>query len=256
MIKIESVRESSGPISGSPVGGAGILFTLQGTITFSDSPQDSEGYFHAVPLDVFSELVLTQGFSAGDVVGMARHVLVGSGSPEKVNGGPPQDPDPDLLKLREAEREAVSQRLRERQGMRPALKNTLSGQDEPYWEEVADIARFLTGQYQDDVLGLNDPDRDVRSAYREKWGLQANRGQNLDETSPGWLTFLSRVEELRPQVDKGIEALVHQRHGDRILRSLTGKETYPDQIPLPPPAPDPRISPTGREPDAEEDGAT
>src|SRR5690606_40743086 len=44
-----------GPISGSPVEGSGVLFVLQGVLTPEQEGDPEEGYFHAIPLDVFSE---------------------------------------------------------------------------------------------------------------------------------------------------------------------------------------------------------
>ncbi len=256
MIKIESVRESHGPISGSPVEGSGILFVLQGVLTSEDPEAPTEGYFHAIPLDVFSELVLTQGFSPDDVEGMARRLMAGSDAPE--DGAKPdlQDPDPILLEMREQERVAVSQELQGRQSLRARALTDLNESSPEYWEEVANISDFLTKGSQSEPRASTERRSSLQGEYRARWSGLGVPGHDLDENSTGWRDFLTRVKERLTEREKGVQALVHQRYGDMILRSLTEKTHVLESIPLPSPLPDPRISPTGQEPHAEEDGLT
>lgn len=255
MIKIESFQESRGPISGSPTEGSGVLFILQGVITSEGPGSVDEECFHAIPLDVFSELVLTQGFSPDDVDGMARHILTG-GNGSKAADPSSQDPNPLLMEVKERERAAVARELRSRRNVRPSRAVDLDERGSDYWGEVASISDFLVGGQRGDSRTLTGEEKSLQDAYRQQWRGMAPPDHGLDEKADGWVKFVSRVKELRTERDKGARGLVHQLYGEMILRSLTEEAHVLEPAPLPTPRPDPRVSPTGQEVQAEEDGST
>lgn len=255
MIRIDSVQESHGPISGSPVEGSGVLFVLQGVLTPEQEGDPEEGYFHAIPLDVFSELVLTQGFSPDNIEEMARHLLLGGDAPMEL-GSPSQDPDPLLLEVKENERAAVARELRTRRDSRLSPLTDVNEESDEYWDEVASISDLLTGARQGDFRTLLESRENSQREYRRKRPRLAPPGHDLDEESRGWKDFVDRVKQLRAEREKGAQGLVHQLYGDMILRSLTEEEHVLEPRPLPLPEPDHRISQTGRETPAEEDGRT